>query len=117
MLYYHILFRSNLKHISHLSGDVKWSRLHSLFFQSLTIFTGVVFLCRLFDSAKAMAFTSVPSRTEVKNAVFSTLIANGMRDSAHIRLTLTRGKKVKHFTHTSQVSKPGFVVDLEMRRR
>jgi hypothetical protein len=31
---------------------------------------------------------------QVKDAIFKTLIANGMFDNAHIRLTLTRGKKV-----------------------
>ena len=50
-------------------------------------------LDRLFDSAHAMAFTEVPSRGEVKSAVFETLQANGMRDGVHIRLTLTRGMK------------------------
>lgn len=32
---------------------------------------------------------------QIKDAIFKTLIANGMFDNAHIRLTLTRGKKVK----------------------
>ena len=44
--------------------------------------------------AKALAFSDVPSLKEVKNAIFDTLAANGMRDEAHIRLTLTRGEKV-----------------------
>ena len=30
----------------------------------------------------------------IKAAIFATLEANGMRDQAHIRLTLTRGEKV-----------------------
>jgi branched-chain amino acid aminotransferase group I len=51
-------------------------------------------LDRLFDSAKAMAFDAVPSRDEVREAVFDTLRANRMRDEVHIRLTLTRGRKV-----------------------
>jgi branched-subunit amino acid aminotransferase/4-amino-4-deoxychorismate lyase len=41
-----------------------------------------------------MAFAEVPSRDEVKRALFETLNANGMRDGAHVRLTLTRGEKV-----------------------
>jgi branched-subunit amino acid aminotransferase/4-amino-4-deoxychorismate lyase len=41
-----------------------------------------------------MAFTEVPARQAVKEAIFDTLRANGMRDGAHMRLTLTRGKKV-----------------------
>eukprot|EP00250_Pteridium_aquilinum_P006250 c16208_g1_i1 orf=156-1895(+) len=72
-------------------GDGVW--------EGLRIYKGKVFkldehLDRLFDSAKAMAFVHVPTRDEVKQAIFSTLIINGMFDSAHIRLTLTRGKKV-----------------------
>ena len=33
---------------------------------------------------------------QIKDAIFKTLIANWMFDNAHIRLTLTRGKKVKY---------------------
>ena len=51
-------------------------------------------LDRLFDSAKAMAFRDVPSRDHVRAAIFETLRANNMRDEAHMRLTLTRGRKV-----------------------
>ena len=51
-------------------------------------------LDRMFDSARAMAFRELPTRAEVKRALFETLQANGMRDGAHIRLTLTRGPKV-----------------------
>eukprot|EP00850_Spirogloea_muscicola_P002262 SM000008S22351 [mRNA] locus=s8:1231426:1236253:+ [translate_table: standard] len=49
---------------------------------------------RMLDSAKALAFVSMPTREEIKTALFSTLAANGMEDGAHVRLTLTRGKKV-----------------------
>ena len=49
---------------------------------------------RLFDSAHAMAFANVPTRDFIENAIFTTLEANGMRDGAHMRLTLTRGQKV-----------------------
>ncbi|KAG6557131.1 hypothetical protein Mapa_001058 [Marchantia paleacea] len=71
-------------------GDGVW--------EGLRIYKGKIFkleehLDRMFDSAKAMAFKNVPSRTEVRHAIFSTLIANDMRDCAHVRLTLTRGKK------------------------
>ncbi len=72
-------------------GDAVW--------EGLRVYDGRIFqldahLDRLIDSAKAMAFTQVPSRAEVKQALFATLKANGMRDGAHVRLTLTRGKKV-----------------------
>ncbi|CAI7802002.1 unnamed protein product [Closterium sp. NIES-53] len=40
-----------------------------------------------------MAFANVPPREHVVQALVSTLAANGMRDNAHVRLTLTRGKK------------------------
>ncbi|XP_010278907.1 PREDICTED: branched-chain-amino-acid aminotransferase-like protein 1 isoform X2 [Nelumbo nucifera] len=80
-------------------GDAVW--------EGLRIYDGKVFklnehLDRLFDSAKALAFNNVPTRKEVKEAIFKTLISNSMFDNAHIRLTLTRGKKV-----TSGMS-PGF---------
>lgn len=72
-------------------GDSVW--------EGLRIYSGKVFkleehLDRLFDSAKALAFSNVPTRDEVKEAIFKTLIENGMFDNAHIRLSLTRGKKV-----------------------
>ncbi|XP_039136592.1 branched-chain-amino-acid aminotransferase-like protein 2 [Dioscorea cayenensis subsp. rotundata] len=51
-------------------------------------------LDRILYSAKALAFNDVPIREEIKGAIFKTLISNGMFDNAHIRLTLTRGKKV-----------------------
>ncbi len=72
-------------------GDAVW--------EGLRVYNGRIFqldahLDRLIDSAKAMAFAQVPSRAEIKQAVFDTLKANHMRDGVHIRLTLTRGKKV-----------------------
>lgn len=72
-------------------GDAVW--------EGLRVYGGRVFaldphLDRLFASAKALAFAGVPSRDEVKRALFDTLKANGMRDGAHVRLTLTRGEKV-----------------------
>jgi branched-chain amino acid aminotransferase group I len=71
-------------------GDAVW--------EGLRVYDGRIFqldahLDRLFDSAKAMAFAHVPTRAEIKQAIFDTLAANGMRDGVHIRLTLTRGKK------------------------
>ena len=89
-----------------------------------------IFIFRMFDSAKALAFNSVATREEVrlrwqslnifimgllliwfllsfpmrtcllkqvKEAIFTTLIRNGMFDNSHIRLSLTRGKKVLSF--------------------
>lgn len=72
-------------------GDGVW--------EGLRVYHGKIFaldahLDRLFDSAHAMAFVGIPTRAEVKSAIFETLHANGMHDGAHIRLTLSRGKKV-----------------------
>ncbi len=72
-------------------GDAVW--------EGLRVYNGRIFLLdahldRLFDSAKAMAFAQVPTRAEIKQAIFDTLRANAMRDNVHIRLTLTRGKKI-----------------------
>ena len=72
-------------------GDAVW--------EGLRVYDGRIaelggHLQRLQDSAKALAFSDVPSTDEVRRAVFSTLEANGMRDQAHIRLTLTRGEKI-----------------------
>ena len=72
-------------------GDAVW--------EGVRVYDGRIFqldahLDRLFASAKAMDFADVPSRQDVKQAIFDTLEANGMRDETHMRLTLTRGEKV-----------------------
>ncbi|VEU36019.1 unnamed protein product [Pseudo-nitzschia multistriata] len=50
-------------------------------------------LRRLFRSAKALGFENVHTKEEVTEAIFQTLAANGMRNDAHMRLTLSRGEK------------------------
>jgi branched-chain amino acid aminotransferase len=72
-------------------GDAVW--------EGLRVYDGRIaefdaHLDRLFASAHALAFADPPEREGVRAAVFETLQANGMRDGAHIRLTLTRGEKV-----------------------
>lgn len=72
-------------------GDAVW--------EGLRVYDGRIaeldgHLDRLQDSAKTLAFADVPSSDEIRIAIFETLKANGMRDDAHIRLTLTRGEKV-----------------------
>jgi len=72
-------------------GDSVW--------EGIRVYGGYVFclekhLDRLFDSAHAMHFTDIPSRNEVRQAIFATLKANEMRDQGHMRLTLTRGVKI-----------------------
>jgi branched-chain amino acid aminotransferase group I len=72
-------------------GDAVW--------EGLRVYDGRIaalgdHLERLQNSAKTLAFEAVPSNDAVRAAIFRTLEANGMRDEAHIRLTLTRGEKV-----------------------
>jgi branched-chain amino acid aminotransferase len=72
-------------------GDAVW--------EGLRVYKEGIFLLdqhleRLHESAHALAFEAVPSKGEVKKAIFETLKANGMRDQCHIRLTLTRGEKI-----------------------
>ncbi len=72
-------------------GDAVW--------EGLRVYQGKIFqlkahLDRLIDSAKAMAFNTIPSKKEIRQAVFDTLKANEMRDQVHIRLTLSRGEKL-----------------------
>jgi len=50
-------------------------------------------LRRLFRSAKALGFENVHTKEAIIEAIFQTLAANGMRNDAHMRLTLTRGEK------------------------
>lgn len=72
-------------------GDAVWEGLR-VYNQGIFCFDK--HLQRLHESAKALAFTDIPSNAEIKKAVFETLAANGMSDETHIRLTLTRGEKV-----------------------
>lgn len=72
-------------------GDAVW--------EGLRVYKGRIaalndHLIRLQNSAKALAFDSVPSSDDIRKVIFSTLEANGMWDETHIRLTLTRGEKV-----------------------
>jgi branched-chain amino acid aminotransferase len=72
-------------------GDAVW--------EGLRVYDGRIaalaeHLERLQNSAKTLAFEAVPSNDEIRDAIFRTLEANGMRDEAHIRLTLTRGEKI-----------------------
>lgn len=72
-------------------GDAVW--------EGLRVYQGRVaaldgHLQRLQDSAKTLAFADIPPADELREALFETLEANGMRDESHVRLTLTRGEKV-----------------------
>ena len=72
-------------------GDAVW--------EGLRLYSGRIFrleqhLDRLVDSARALAFQSIPSREEIVTQIRRTVAANGMFDGIHIRLTLTRGVKI-----------------------
>src|SRR3954452_11224935 len=72
-------------------GDAVW--------EGLRLYDGRIFrliehLDRLRSSALALAFAEIPAHEAIIEQVRRTLLANGMRDGVHIRLTLTRGVKV-----------------------
>ena len=72
-------------------GDGVW--------EGLRLYDGHIFrlvehLNRLRDSAKALAFTEIPSHETIIGEIRKTLEANQMRDGVHLRLTLTRGRKI-----------------------
>ncbi len=72
-------------------GDAVW--------EGLRVYQGRIFkltehLDRLRDSAKALAFSEIPSHDHITHEIRKTLAANHMTDGVHIRLTLTRGVKV-----------------------
>lgn len=71
-------------------GDAVW--------EGLRLYKGRIFklnehLARLRSSAKALAFTEIPTDEEITEEISRTLKANEMFDGVHIRLTLTRGVK------------------------
>jgi branched-chain amino acid aminotransferase group I len=73
------------------AGDAVW--------EGLRVYNGRIWqldahLDRLHSSAHIMDFAQIPSKDEIKTAIFETLKKNNMRDSVWIRLTLTRGKKI-----------------------
>ena len=72
-------------------GDAVW--------EGLRVYTGKIFcfnehINRLIESAKSLDFKMIPTVKYIKEAVYTTLKANGMKDDTHIRLTLTRGVKI-----------------------
>ena len=72
-------------------GDGVW--------EGLRLYEGRIFkleehLNRLRNSAKALAFSNIPTNEDLTTEIVKTLQANNMTDGVHIRLTLTRGKKI-----------------------
>ena len=71
-------------------GDAVW--------EGLRLYNGRIFkltehLDRLRSSARALAFTEIPTHERIIEEIRRTLSANNMTDGVHIRLTLTRGVK------------------------
>lgn len=71
-------------------GDAVW--------EGIRVYDGKIFMLeehlqRMVDSARAMAFSEILTKEHIRTEIFKTLNANQMYDEAHIRLTLTRGKK------------------------
>ena len=72
-------------------GDGVW--------EGLRLYEGRIFkleehLNRLRNSAKALAFSNIPTNKDLTTEIVKTLQANNMTDGVHIRLTLTRGVKI-----------------------
>ena len=72
-------------------GDGVW--------EGLRLYEGRIFkleehLNRLGNSARALAFSNIPTNEDLTAEIVKTLQANNMTDGVHIRLTLTRGKKI-----------------------
>src|SRR5256714_5401057 len=72
-------------------GDAVW--------EGLRLYHGRIFklrehLDRLERSARALSFAEFPGHEAIVQQIKRTLAANNMRDSVHIRLTLTRGVKI-----------------------
>jgi branched-chain amino acid aminotransferase len=72
-------------------GDAVW--------EGLRLYDGRIFklhehLDRLERSARDLSFAEIPPREKIIDEIKRTLAANKMRDSVHVRLTLTRGVKI-----------------------
>ena len=72
-------------------GDGVW--------EGLRLYEGRIFkleehLNRLRNSAKALAFSNIPTNEELTAEIIKTLQANNMTDAVHVRLTLARGEKI-----------------------
>jgi branched-chain amino acid aminotransferase len=72
-------------------GDAVW--------EGLRLYNGRIFklhehLGRLERSAHGLSFAEIPPREKIIEQIKRTLTANKMRDGVHVRLTLTRGKKI-----------------------
>lgn len=72
-------------------GDAVWEGIRVY---NSRIFCFYEHINRLLESAKSLDFQDIPEMKYIQEAIFKTLKANNMRDNIHIRLTLSRGKKI-----------------------
>ena len=68
---------------------------------------------RLFEGCKAIDIELDLSCDQIKDAIFKTQKINNMEDSAHARLMITRGNKVKPFQQPSLSDGINFVIIME----
>ena len=70
-------------------------------------------LDRLFEGCKAIDININLSKDEIKTALLETQKINNMSDSAHARLMITRGNKIKPFQQPSLSDGINFVIIME----
>ena len=70
-------------------------------------------LDRLFEGCKAIDININLSKDEIKTALLETQKINNMNDSAHARLMITRGNKIKPFQQPSLSDGINFVIIME----
>ena len=70
-------------------------------------------LDRLFDGCKAVDININLSKEEIKDAIIETQKINNMNNSAHARLMITRGNKIKPFQQPSLSDGINFVIIME----
>jgi len=70
-------------------------------------------LDRLFEGCKAIDININLSKNEIKTALIETQEINNMSDSAHARLMITRGNKIKPFQQPSLSDGINFVIIME----
>ena len=72
---------------------------------------------RLFDGAKSIAMKMHLTKTEIINAIWSTLKKNNMNSDTHIRLIVSRGIKSTPYQHPNvTISNPTVVIIPEYKR-
>ena len=94
----------------YLLGDGIWEGIR--LFKNEWMFLGE-HLERLFEGCKAIDIELDLSCDQIKDAIFKTQKINNMEDSAHARLMITRGNKVKPFQQPSLSDGINFVIIME----